>query len=184
MWLNLYMIALVPDAYLTDIVDGIRREFSVSFHAKAALRPPVHITLQPPFRSSEQIEPVLQEAFSTIAAATVPFTVELRDYGFFRDDVVFIHVEKNPLLERLQEQVAGVFQQDFGIPLEARIFREYNPHITIGYRDIPRETFPAIRERYSELRFRDGFTARSLYFWKHNGRHWEVLQEFPFRQLQ
>lgn len=178
MWLNLYMVALMPDAYLVDIIDSIRKEFARSFGAYAALKPPVHITLQPPFKSEETIEAHLDAAFARIASGTAPFRVQLSDYGFFREDVVYLNVEKSAALEQLHDRVLHVFEKGFPVTMEAKIFREYNPHITIGYRDIPPGAFAAIRERYSELRFRDGFTADAFYLWKHNGKRWEIRSRY------
>lgn len=182
MWLNLYMVALMPDAYLVDIIDSIRKEFARSFGAYAALKPPVHITLQPPFKSEQGVESFLDEAFTRIASGTAPFQVQLNDYGFFREDVVFLHVEKSLALEQLHDRVLHVFEKGLPVRMEAKVFREYNPHITIGYRDIPSEAFPAIRERYTHLRFRDGFTADAFYLWKHNGKHWEILSRYPLNR--
>lgn len=181
---NLYMVALMPDGYLTDVIDSIRKDFSNVYGAKAALRPPVHVTLLPPFKTAPETAELLLPVFRQVADHTAPFSVRLYDYGFFREDVVYLNVLKDASLLHLQAQVEEAYKKELPSSADARAYSGFNPHITIGYRDIPEGVFPAIRQQYSGLVFRDSFTVRSFYLWQHNGRFWEIHTEFPLNRYR
>lgn len=176
---NLYMLAIMPPAALTDEIEHIRHEFAEKYKAVAALKPPVHITLIPPYKTFPQTEQVLMAALQQWASKQDAFPVVLKDYDFFPGNgVVFIDVVRNDRLGAFRKELRQEFLKI--IPAsEAKRSSSFHPHITIGYRDIPRELFPDIEREYSSRQFSAEFIADAFYLWRHTGQRWETIQSFP-----
>jgi len=177
----LYMMALVPPEAITDHIEAIRQEFAGAYNCKAALKPPVHITLYPPYKETEAHEKELERVLSRWAKHQVPFHVVLKGYNAFeKNGVIFIDVEKNEQLKNLHKgctsQMTRLLQPD------RKQTQTFHPHITIGYRDIPKERFHEAMNDYLPRKFEASFHVGEIAFWKHNGKHWATLSEFPLKK--
>jgi 2'-5' RNA ligase len=118
--------------------------------------------------------PVLQQWGHT----QIPFPVTLQDYAAFKNNgVIYIDVENNDLLQLFQKDLRRKFLDILPIP-EVKRFTSFHPHITIGYRDIPKEVFSEAAKEYSTRNFFATFVVNMFYLWRHNGKHWEVLHSF------
>lgn len=170
---DLYFIALLPPRDIAEEVTRVKGEMAERYGASHALRSPPHITLQMPFRWTEGR--LLAEELKEFAARQETFSVTLNGYGCFPPKVIYVDVEENPLLIRMQKAL-----QDF---LEAKLnFREnqltirFHPHITIAHRDLKKSVFQAAWAEFSTREFRWIFTADNIALLRHNGHSWEVLE--------
>lgn len=174
----LHLWAIVPPPELTERIEEERKEFSQNFHCIKALRPPVHITLYQPFRASvADVEAALPELRTWIAMQPV-FPVVAKGFGFFdrRQPVVFIDVEPNDAMTALNSGIARASQRLFDLPEAVR--QGFHPHFTIGYRDVPKDIFPAIKKAYSRRSFYAAFAASEVSLFRHNGQRWELQYQF------
>jgi len=182
---SLYMFALMPPAELAARIHAIRTVFSERFGFKAAMKPPVHITMLEPFvLHGEEPDKFEQQVagMKRWGQLQKPFMVALQNFSFFdnpRAPVVFIDVVKDPGLRDLHTSFLREVKKY--VELEPRK-NGFNPHITIGYRDVTPEAFPEIKMSYSKQKFSASFECHTLYLWKHNGKNWEVEMEFPLTQ--
>ncbi len=183
---TLYMFAFMPPETKALEIHDHRLGFAENYSFTKALKPPVHITLLDPFFIDNDIAPLFEDKMYSLqdwAAQQNSFPIELQDFGFFENPInplVYINVLKNQKLNVLRDGFLNRMRRhyDFDIPR-----RSYKPHITIGYRDIPPDAFPWIKEDYSKRRFKDGFDCNAFYLWKHNGYNWEVIHEFPLKGM-
>lgn len=176
---TLYLIALLPPAKLSDEIHAIRVDCSQKFGVYKALRPPVHITLYPPFRAEEAMEEQLIGLLKQGTAGLPSFLQMLENYGTFKREVIYIKALKSPALIHLHETIVSVIRKN---QLDKQIHNKerevYKPHITIAYRDVSKELFPKIWKEYKDRKFERSFKAEHFTLLKHDGALWNSIAEF------
>ncbi|MFM7858912.1 MAG: 2'-5' RNA ligase family protein, partial [Flammeovirgaceae bacterium] len=55
----------------------------------------------------------------------------------------------------------------------------FQPHVTIAFRDLRKPMFERAWEEFKHRNFKAEFTVDSIALLKHNGKHWNVIMEFP-----
>ena len=175
---RLYMFAIVPPADLSDRIISIKKEFAEAYNCKAALKAPVHITLHPPYKECEDHEAKARKILSNWLGLLPRFTLNIRDFeAFHSNGVIFLNVEKNDDLIQLHAGLAKRMTNLLSPQIKDN--QPYHPHITIGYRDIPKELFAQAVEDFQSRRFEACFEVESAHFWRHNGKIWETIATFP-----
>ena len=172
---ELYFIALLPPADLSEQIHQIRLQCSEKFGVYKALRPPVHITLYPPFRFEEILEKKLIHIIRQKTRGQAVFTQYLKDFGHFRKEVVFIKAPASPELTGLQQTVSALFQK-----VDPKRFQSpaFHPHITIAYRDVRPETFNDIWAEYKNQTYSAHFIAEHFTLLKHDKIRWNAVENF------
>lgn len=175
------MFAIMPPEELAKEIHDIRIAFSEKYDAKAALKPPVHITLIPPYFAYPETEEAIIPAFDKWSAEQTAFSLQLKNFNVFKGNgVIFIDVEKNAQLKQFHKGLSTQYSEFF----EAKWKYSFpHPHITIGYRDIPKTVFPQAMEEYLSRTFEATLPVNSFYLWKHNRKFWEVEHEFKLAEL-
>lgn len=172
------MIAMMPTGELAKDIESIRQKFADRYGAKAALKPPVHITLVPPFKAPQHAEDVLVPVLKAWGALQIPFPLTLQDFNSFRNNgVIFIDVARNDLLHLFHKDLLVKFNSLAPLVPQTRT-GSYHPHITIGYRDIPPEKLDAAIARYNAEDFFATFVIERFYLWKHDGHRWQIHTTF------
>lgn len=177
------MFVIMPPKALSDKIHEERIAFAERYGFVKALKPPVHTTLYPPFNIVVEQNNAFEEkmhSFNDWAKQFSPFTIELKDFNFFennRSPVIYIDVLKNKELSKLHSAFSEQLHKLTGMD----IYEKFNPHFTIGYRDIAPKAFPAIKEYYQQHRFSADFLCEGFYLWKHDGKNWQVNQAYQFR---
>lgn len=178
---KLYLIGIMPPEPLYSKIDHVRIQFGHICKYREALKPPVHITLIPPFKISDTDVAEFERQIANMENLihhTKPFAIEVNNYEFFDNlkyPVIFINVVKSIQLAELHRCLRKEMQK---YPLLERKKMPFKSHFTIGYRDIDPNGFPAIKEAYLAKEFKDSFICDKFYLWKHNRKKWEVLKEF------
>jgi len=173
------MFAIMPPEKTLRRISSERDIFAVKYNCVRALKPPVHITLYPPFSAPNDIEQSIQK-IGKWAETQRPIHIELRNYNYFKNPispVVYIDVVKNDNLKILQRKFTEQLKKYIKVETTDR---PYSPHFTIGYRDVPPAILPTIVEEYSTRRFSESFDFDRIYLWKHDRKNWQVLREFKF----
>ena len=177
------MLAVVPSAEMAAVIDGIRFDFAKTFGFRAALKPPVHITICAPFLVDAIIADTFEQKMSQLknwAGTQTPFEIFLDGYNFFNNPehpVLIIHVKDNIHLQNMQGSLAA-YMKTIGV---RKCKSSMNHHITIGYRDIPSHAMPAIREYYSTRNFHGAFVCDRILLWKHDGIRWRTAMDYSFK---
>lgn len=175
---GLYFVALIPPDDIAEEVKAFKELAASRFHSRRALASPAHITLQPPFKWSEnriaEITRLLEEFAPTIA----PFEQELRDFSCFKPRVVFVGVVLNDALKNLAARLQDTLRPLLG---EENIdARPYHPHMTVAFKDLKPYWFYRAWEYFSAQSYTRTFTANAICLLKHNGKEWEVVRVFSF----
>ncbi|MFI5220359.1 MAG: 2'-5' RNA ligase family protein [Bacteroidia bacterium] len=176
---HLYFIAIIPPAGVFAEIETIKKEFSKKYSSHRALKSPVHITLQIPFRRMETIEKPLDRLLKVFTVLYQPFEIELNGFNHFHDKVIFIKVVENKNLDSLfgNLNIALRTQLNFS---EQETPQRFNPHVTVAYRDLVPEQFKIAWEQFQHRGFSKTFSATKISLLKHNSKFWEIINEFSF----
>lgn len=176
--LNRLFIALLPPPDIQTQVNAIKQQFSDRYNSRAAFKSPPHITLQPPFELQSFNLPALKQYLSTFANHREPVTVKLSDFGAFPPRVIYINVLKTEELLILQtDLIAYLNVLKIVEPVSTRPF---SPHLTVGFRDLTRQKFKAAWLEFQHQTLQFEFTANYLTLLLHDGKRWNVSDEFAF----
>jgi len=176
----LYFIALLPPADLREEIHRIRLECSEKFGVKKALKPPVHITLYPPFRFEESYERQLTHILRRQTNDLHSFTQVLEGFGHFRKEVVFINALRSDALMSLQQAIREVFNKD---EEERQGPAEFHPHLTIAYRDLTPAKFDSIWKEFGRRTYRAEFQANRFTLLKHDNVKWNPVKHFKLHGI-
>jgi 2'-5' RNA ligase len=178
---NLYFIALVLPSNLGQRVTALKEEIRHRFNAQKALNAPPHITLQMPFKRELEDESLINETLMQFAARQQPIRIHLSGFGHFRHDVLFIKVDEHQPIIDLHASLNPVLKETLHFRDE-EISLQLHPHVTIATRDLTQQAFNSAWPEFQKRPFKGSFKANSLCLLKHNGRFWEIMREFPFRE--
>lgn len=175
-----YFIALLPPEAMREQVKKLKEEIKDKYQSKKALRLPAHITLQPPFKMEEEQLPHVIKVLEEFAGTQQDFKVELSGFGAFPPRVLFIEVANPDPVAHVYQALHEVMLQI--LPVEDKNKnRKFHPHITVATRDLHQRQFRPAWEEFRERDFSASFTADSLTIFRHNGKTWSILREFPFK---
>ncbi len=86
------------------------------------------------------------------------------------------------------DDVLLTMQKKLGFQLkELRIFEKnyknqaYRPHMTIAFRDLRKPQFYEARAEFENRDFNMTWPAKGLFLLKHDGKRWQIDQEFIFK---
>lgn len=191
----LYMLAIMPPEDLREKIQKERVFFAERYNCVKALKPPVHITIYEPFKEEhdlvQRIAP-LQKWANSIE----PFIISINNYGFFenpKSPVAFIHVIKDEPITQLRtallKELKKYVEEDEpeyvnNKPVPKAKPQPFNPHFTIGYRDVPPELLPTIKQDYLRRQFKGSFMCDAIHLWRHNGTNWQTAHTFQLAGKQ
>ena len=177
---KLFLLAMMPPLVLAERIDEIRKEFAAAYHCKAALKPPVHITLYPPYAAVTSHEEKMKPLLENLTTNHSSFELHLDGFDAFKKNgVIFIDVVKNKSLTELHHDTK-LLMTKFLVP-QAKSNRDYRPHFTIGYRDIPKDLLTEAINDYLPMAFKASFIVDKIFFWRHDGQRWQIINEFPLK---
>lgn len=176
---ELYFIALVPHDKLRNEIRAVKERMRSEYGAGHALKSPAHITLQMPFKRDGRDEPEISAALRRFAFGEESFTIDLDGYGCFAPRVIFIRITNPEPVRALHRRLKTVLAGDLNFD-RTGIMSEVQPHITVATRDLTKESFADAWPEMKDEEFRGSFSVHSLFLLKHNGKNWDILEEFPF----
>ncbi len=177
---QLYLIALVPSGNLREEVRKLKLEMSRRFNASHALKAPAHITLQMPFRRDESLESILTDELQRFASARQTFNVEVNGFDSFPPRVIFLRIVNHAPVVELHAKLNKHLKHNLNFT-HNELNDEIHPHITIATRDLSKKMYRKAWPEFQKRSFEASFTADHLHLLKHNGKRWELFNEFPFR---
>jgi 2'-5' RNA ligase len=176
---SLYFIAVIPHDKLRDEIRGIKERMQNDYGSGHALKSPAHITLQRPFSRSEREESLMSLALRRFATEKKAFKVTLDGFGAFPPRVIFINIAAPELLKELHTHLKEMLLTELNFT-PGEIMKSLAPHITVATRDLTKDSFNEAWPEFQNEEFRESFEVNSIFLLKHNGRHWDILEEFPF----
>lgn len=180
---RLLFVALVPPENIQNQVTGIKEHFAQNYNSSHALKSVPHITLQPPFKWPTTDLTLLQDSLENFAQNCSTFSITLSGFAAFVPRVIYINVVKTPELLKIQQDLIGFTETTLGIVHPPSKIRPFSPHVTVAFRDLTKQNFRAawveFREKTLDLEFR----ASQLTLLIHNGKRWDLCNEFPFLRI-
>ena len=178
----LYFLAILPPPSASEEIHQIRLECSGKFKVYKALRPPVHITLYKPFHAEESSEEKIIDLLKAGTSELLSFTQQLENFGSFRKKVVYINALKSQELIGLQRSVNAVIVSNKLDPKpDENTNPSFNPHVTIAYRDLQANDFPAIWNEYKNREFKLSFPVNEFTLLKHQHEVWNPVFSFNLK---
>ncbi|NIF07881.1 2'-5' RNA ligase family protein [Chryseobacterium sp. Tr-659] len=168
---KLYFIAIYPPQEIIEEVKVFKRDLAVNYGNSKALKNDAHITLFPPFSRESELEGDIHTAFQKIDTSLEPFELEINGFGSFpnpKNPVIFVQPEAHPALTELYENVKQQFN-----------FMKYsfNPHITVGYRDLSWDNYLKAWEVYKEKDYKTKFLVDKIILLRHDGRWLPIMEK-------
>jgi 2'-5' RNA ligase len=177
--MGLYFIALIPHGSLREEIREIKERIRDGYGAGHALKSPAHITLQIPFKRSSTDEGRMTEALRTFAATEKPFTVGLNGYGAFAPRVIFIRIVEPGPVKEVHSRLKKVLLEELHFEQD-EVMKSVQPHMTVATRDLTKAAFSEAWAEFEDEEFSASFDVGSIFLLKHNGRSWDIMEEFPF----
>jgi len=176
---KIYFIALLPTAEVGKEIIKIKQEFAEKYGPTYALKVLPHITLQVPFTADPALEKAFCDELAEFAKSQAPFEVSLNGFGTFpnkQNRVLFINVEKSETMSAMHRQLINFLRKEFGFStMLART--GFTPHVTVAFKDLEDDQFNKAWPEYENKEYQASFKVNNLYFLRHNGKSWEVLQK-------
>ncbi|WP_240154977.1 2'-5' RNA ligase family protein [Chitinophaga sp. Cy-1792] len=176
---KIYFIALLPTAEVGKEIIKIKQEFAEQYGPLYALKVLPHITLQVPFTADPALEKAFCDELTEFAKTQAPFEVSLNGFGTFpnkQNRVLFINVEKSETMSAMHRQLINFLRKEFGFStMLART--GFTPHVTVAFKDLDDDQFNKAWPEYENKEYTASFKVNNLYFLRHNGKSWEVLQK-------
>lgn len=167
---KMYFIAIYPGQKIIDEVRVFKEDLALNFGNSKALKNDAHITLLPPFEREIQLEEDIHIAFQKIDTIISPFEIILNGFGSFpnpKNPVLFVKPEESENLKQLYLNVKEKFS--FGK-------NSFNPHITVGYRDLTYENFLKAWEIYKDKIYKTKLLVDKITLLRHDGK-WVSINE-------
>jgi len=167
---KMYFIAIYPPQKIIEEINVFKKDLATNFANSKALKNEAHITLFPPFDREIELESDIHTAFQKIDTNFIPFEITLNGFGSFpspKNPVLFVQPEENKNLRQLQLNVREKFN-----------FKNYtfNPHITVGFRDLTYENFLNAWKVYQSKSYKTKFLVDKITLLRHDGR-WVPIAE-------
>ena len=176
--MSLYFAAIEPQPELSQRVKEIQKDFANRFGARKAFDNFPHITIIPPFSHDEKNESEVVGHFQKTHLETSPFLLKLKGFGSFpnkKNPVIYIEPEISQPLKSLYQSMDESMDSFSYV-------KNFNPHLTIAYRDLTSENFEKAWKEYSSRTFEEDFVVDRVSLYKHYDRKWNLISSKELRK--
>ncbi len=177
---QLFFIALLPPREVSQIATEIKQHFATIYDSKAALKSPPHITLQPPFKWNLQDLGILKAKLKEFSQNQAPIPMILDGFSAFKPRVIYINVLKTKELLTIHQDLIYYLEHTFNLVNNKEKSRTFSPHLTVGFRDLTKTNFYRAWSEFKDKKLNFEFIVPELTLLIHNGKKWEVEENFTF----
>lgn len=175
-----FFIALLPPQEVQEVASQIQHYFAEVYQSKAALKSPPHITLQPPFEWEFSNVSSLEEQLQKFSQTQFTLSITLDGFAAFKPRVIYMNVLKMPDLLLMQKDLMFHLESELQIVDPVSKSRPYTPHLTVAFRDLTKPNFHQAWAEFQTKELYFEFSIDRLTLLIHNGKMWEVHQQFLF----
>jgi len=177
---NLYFIALIPKRELREKINAFKHDFANRFNSSKALKVCPHITLKAPFKCSENAHKELLKWFADLHINQKHFSIQLKDFGAFhnkRSPVVYVNPIVTKELQFMQKEIIASFSSLFPADIHP-VDVDFNPHVTVAYRDLEPAMFEKAWEEYKNKSFNEEFEVVAFFLLQHDTKKWNIIATY------
>lgn len=176
----MYFIALVAPGEINEQILKWKLWMKENYHCEVALRSPAHITLIPPYWMKPELENELMNAVDEFASKQNNFKMILDGFSFFKPRVIFVNVEKNEMLDLLQNDLTGFLlaKEKFFAKKEEH---DFHPHVSIATRDLHKKAFYETWENFKDKKYKAEWNVNDISVLHHNKKNWDVVHTSQFK---
>jgi 2'-5' RNA ligase len=177
---NLYFIALIPKRELREKINAFKNDFATRFNSRRALKVYPHITLKAPFKCSENAHKELLKWFADLHIKQKQFSIQLKDFGAFhnpKNPVVYVNPLMSEELQFMQKEIVASFSSLFPADMHP-VDKNFNPHVTVAYRDLDPEMFAKAWKEYMDKSFNEEFEVDAFYLLQHDTKKWNIISTY------
>jgi 2'-5' RNA ligase len=178
-----YFLALMPSAPLAEQLTHLKVQLQEQFQVKYALKSPSHLTLKMPFSYNEAKEVQLQELLLQSLKEQDPFLVKIAGIGSFGQRVIYHRVNSCETLANLQAGLRSFCKKSLHLAEELSD-RNFQPHLTLAYKDLKAGHFVEVLAFAREQAFKAEFLADRLFVLKRVEGRWKILSTLAFGKNQ
>jgi 2'-5' RNA ligase len=178
----LWFIAIVPPEDVIAQVRDLQHEIAERFGPRRALALPPHITMEAPFRYPEERWPNADKLLKEFFRGEASFEIVLRNFGSFRDDVIFLEVVPNLALLELHGRLSSFMRGEAAVISEPPLHPAYTPHMTIANRDVTPRAHHLIWQEFNTRKFFARFAVAAVSLLRHDGKNWHIQRSYPLRE--
>jgi 2'-5' RNA ligase len=178
-----YMLVLQPHEDLRNKINEVRKKFSETYKATAALYDKPHIMLAS-FTQYAMAEERIVNRLNRIAMGYHPTRILLKDYGSFPSHTIYIQVTSRLPVQELVKTIRAEAQ------LIMKADKEHKPHFILEpHISIARKLQPWQYEKgwldMSHRQFTGSFIADGMLLLKRAAgeKHYQIVQRFAFQNL-
>jgi 2'-5' RNA ligase len=173
-----YFIAFIPPAPVFEDALKLKQYFHETYHSKAALNSPPHITLHMPFRWKNEKETELIEKLKGFFKRHDPIKICIDNFMSFPPRVIFLNVVTDVLLISFQKELQRFCKKDLNLFNANYREHAFHPHLTLAFRDLKKAEYAKAWEEFAKKEYKAEFIADKVALLKHNGHEWKVLKDF------
>lgn len=165
---------LVPDDITLTLKD-CRRYMNEKYGCKSGFATPIHVTLIPPFRLSEEYS--TKDLADAIISDVLPFSSELKftahikNFDAFGDRTIFAKVLKDEKWEKLRDKVFDAITKAAPFCTKKDV-RPFTPHLTVANRDIPSGVSSDALKVMNELNLIEDFSVDNITIFERQNGKW------------
>jgi 2'-5' RNA ligase len=170
---NLYFIGILAPEPVRSETREFQQHIADNYRSKAALKPPPHVTLIPPFLLAEDKQPVLFKYIEDIAGRQQTFEVSVDGFNCFGVQVIYAEVEVSDHIKKLEKDLSSTFYKKFQI--ERGPSSRFVPHITIAYKDLMPPMFALAWPEFKDKLYRRKWMVKEICLLRSSPGGWEKI---------
>lgn len=173
-----YFLAIVPAGAIQENCLEIKNLIKENFNVKYGLKSPAHITLKMPFSYNEAKELELIGNLEKFLIRFDPFDLQIGGVGTFGRRVIFLKVPGGDPLFHLQRELRDFCGRELKLVVELSD-RNYEPHLTIAFKDLKDQHFHDITKLVEKLAIPREFFVEEIHLLKRLDGRWVSRSKIP-----
>ena len=163
---------LLPDD-LTLTLEDCRRYMNEKYGCRSGHGTPIHVTLVPPFKLSEEYstDDLARALEKNVLSRNFGFVAHVDNFDAFGDRTVFAKVSVDEKWTRLRDEtVKAILNACPGTT--KKDMRPFQPHATVANRDIPEGASADALEALNEMNLVEDFPVDGITIFERRGDRW------------
>lgn len=173
--LQTHFIGVLVPQDITNTLEDCRRYMREAYGCKSGHATPIHVTLVPPFRLSQEYstQDLARAIQELVAQKGLGFEARVQNFDAFGDRTLFAKVAADQKWTALRDAVYGAVCK--AAPgCAKKDSRPFTPHLTVSNRDIPSGAMTPALQVMNELNLQEDFFVENVTVFERVAGRWVV----------